>query len=169
VQLRGMDVVANLEYARSLEATWRAYRTSRSIAQPLVETRTSVVCDLLNARYYDSTRGQFLSQDPIFLSSSQNFGDPQSLNSYSYSEGNPINKSDPTGKATYIWSNGAGMSGIDTWNTGTYYENADNSMLQADAAQMHAEGPVGGLADFTMLNWPGSTWDYKSKANQSSG
>ena len=56
--------------------------------------------DYLNARYYDSSRGQFLSQDPIFLSSSssQNFGDPQSLNSYSYSEGNPIIKEDPSGK-----------------------------------------------------------------------
>jgi len=52
----------------------------------------------LNARYYDSTRGQFLSQDPIFLSSSQNLTDPQSLNSYSYSEGNPIVRSDPTGR-----------------------------------------------------------------------
>jgi RHS repeat-associated protein len=52
----------------------------------------------LNARYYDSSRGQFLTQDPLFLSSSQNLQDPQSLNSYSYSDDNPITKSDPTGK-----------------------------------------------------------------------
>ena len=53
---------------------------------------------MLNARYYDSARTQFLSQDPIFLSSSQNLSDPQSLNSYSYSEGNPIVRSDPGGR-----------------------------------------------------------------------
>ncbi|MBR0960891.1 LamG-like jellyroll fold domain-containing protein [Bradyrhizobium japonicum] len=52
----------------------------------------------LNARYYDSQRGQFLSQDPVFLSSSQLLRDPQSLNAYSYSDGNPITKSDPNGK-----------------------------------------------------------------------
>jgi RHS repeat-associated protein len=54
----------------------------------------------LNARYYEGNRGQFLSQDPIFVSGpqSQNLSDPQSLNAYSYSEDNPIIKSDPTGK-----------------------------------------------------------------------
>jgi hypothetical protein len=42
-------------------------------------------------------------------------------------------------------------------------------MLQADAAQMSAEGPIGGLYDFATLNWLGSTWDYKSRANPSAG
>jgi RHS repeat-associated protein len=93
-----VNVVADLQHVRSLDAMSRALRASRSSAQTLVEIRTSVVRDMLNARYYDSTRGQFLSQDPIFLSSSQNLADPQSLNSYSYSEGNPIVKSDPSGK-----------------------------------------------------------------------
>jgi len=63
----------------------------------------------LNARYYDSTRGQFLSQDPIFLSSSQHFGDPQSLNSYSYSEDNPISKEDPNSKYVEISAAGTYM------------------------------------------------------------
>lgn len=54
----------------------------------------------LNARYYNGTQGQFLSQDPIFLGDprQQKLQDPQSLNSYSYSEDNPITKSDPSGK-----------------------------------------------------------------------
>jgi RHS repeat-associated protein len=53
----------------------------------------------LNARYYNPAQGQFLSQDPVFLGSpaQQNLTDPQSLNSYSYAEDNPIVKSDPTG------------------------------------------------------------------------
>ena len=54
----------------------------------------------LNARYYNGNQGQFTSQDPMFLGSpaGQNLGDPQSLNSYSYSDDNPITKEDPTGK-----------------------------------------------------------------------
>jgi len=52
------------------------------------------------ARYQDPTRGQFLSEDPIFLNDpkQQNLTDPQSLNSYSYANDNPIGKSDPNGK-----------------------------------------------------------------------
>jgi RHS repeat-associated protein len=52
----------------------------------------------LNARYYNGTQGQFTSEDPVFLSTQQNLGDPQSLNAYSYSENDPITKSDPSGK-----------------------------------------------------------------------
>jgi RHS repeat-associated protein len=54
----------------------------------------------LNARYYNGAQGQFTSEDPMFLGnpSQQNLQDPQSLNSYSYSDDNPITKSDPNGK-----------------------------------------------------------------------
>jgi RHS repeat-associated protein len=57
----------------------------------------------LNARYYDSSKGKFLSQDPIFLGDpkKQDIANPQNLNSYSYAGNNPITKSDPTGKC--IW------------------------------------------------------------------
>ena len=53
----------------------------------------------LNARYYSPTQGQFLSEDPAFLGNpkQQGLGNPQNLNSYSYSVDNPITKSDPTG------------------------------------------------------------------------
>jgi RHS repeat-associated protein len=51
------------------------------------------------ARYYDPTRGQFISQDPVFWSQEQNLRDPQSLNSYSYAEDNPITGKDPDGKS----------------------------------------------------------------------
>jgi RHS repeat-associated protein len=56
--------------------------------------------DYLNARYYNGTQGQFTSQDPVFLGDAkqQQLQDPQSLNAYSYSEDNPITKSDPNGK-----------------------------------------------------------------------
>jgi RHS repeat-associated protein len=54
----------------------------------------------LNARFYDSSRGQFLSEDPVFQGEpgQQDLQNPQSLNSYSYANDNPISGSDPSGK-----------------------------------------------------------------------
>lgn len=52
----------------------------------------------MNARYYDGKRGQFLSQDPVFWSTKQNLANPQSFNSYSYAENNPVNLKDPDGR-----------------------------------------------------------------------
>ena len=47
------------------------------------EEGAGVVVGLLNARYYDSARGQFVSQDPVFLGDpkDQKLDDPRSLNS----------------------------------------------------------------------------------------
>jgi RHS repeat-associated protein len=83
---------------RSLAATWHALCLSSSDAQLLTSAAPSVGRALLNARYYNSTQGQFLTEDPIFLSSSQNLQDPQSLNAYAYSQDNPITKEDPNGR-----------------------------------------------------------------------
>src|SRR5262249_282899 len=65
----------------------------------------------LNARYYEGSRGQFISQDPSFLAvgdpnklkqvtglDQQVFlADPQIANSTSYGRDNPITKKDPDG------------------------------------------------------------------------
>jgi RHS repeat-associated protein len=70
----------------------------------------------LNARYYESTRGQFISQDPSFLSvgdpnqvkqvtgrDQQTFlADPQLANSYNYGRDNPITNKDPNGNSPLI-------------------------------------------------------------------
>ncbi|MFZ1987607.1 MAG: LamG-like jellyroll fold domain-containing protein [Minisyncoccia bacterium] len=58
----------------------------------------------LNARYYEGSRGQFLSQDPVFLGNprAQILTNPQSLNSYSYANGNPIVNKDPDGRAAIL-------------------------------------------------------------------
>ena len=55
--------------------------------------------DYLQARYYDSSRGQFVNEDPVFWGGpkQQNLADPQSLGAYSYSADNPITKRDPKG------------------------------------------------------------------------
>jgi RHS repeat-associated protein len=72
--------------------------------------------DYLQARYYDPSRGQFISQDPTFLavgnptqlqqlskqSQQQFLSDPQQLNSYSYGRDNPITRKDPDGNQEVV-------------------------------------------------------------------
>jgi RHS repeat-associated protein len=57
--------------------------------------------DYLQARYYDSARGQFVNEDPVFWGDpkDQNLRNPQSLNTYSYANDNPITNKDPQGNA----------------------------------------------------------------------
>ena len=95
-----MELVADIDRERSFDAMWCAYLTSNSVVENLAKNRTSVVRAFLNARYYNSAQGQFLSEDPVFLGNpkQQNLTDPQSLNTYSYSNDNPITKEDPSGK-----------------------------------------------------------------------
>jgi RHS repeat-associated protein len=77
--------------------------------------------DYLNARYYDSNRGQFVSQDPIFQQLGNQgieklgnrrlqliLADPQSLNPYSYAD-NPLTIKDPSGLMS---SNTAAILGL---------------------------------------------------------
>ena len=58
----------------------------------------------LNARYYEGSRGQFLSQDPVFWQVGSTkvgrvvLNDPQLMNSYGYSRNNPLRLSDPDGE-----------------------------------------------------------------------
>lgn len=62
----------------------------------------------MNARYYKSTAGKFMSQDPIFWElgeselTSQYFLDPQQMNSYSYVANRPMVYIDPTGEFS-VW------------------------------------------------------------------
>jgi RHS repeat-associated protein len=68
-------------------------------ARNLSEVDAGVVHALMQARYQNSSRGQFISEDPVFLGDprQQALTDPQSLNAYSYANDNPITKSDPSG------------------------------------------------------------------------
>jgi RHS repeat-associated protein len=68
-------------------------------ARNLFKVDAGVVHALLQARYYDGSKGEFLSEDPVFWGA-QNIAEPQSLNSYSYANDNPISRSDPNGLAT---------------------------------------------------------------------
>jgi RHS repeat-associated protein len=81
----------------ALGVMWRAYLDGKSKTQSGEKSSSGVGVHIyigqyfdsasslsyLNARYYNPLQGQFLSEDPIFLSASQNLGDPQSLNASS--------------------------------------------------------------------------------------
>jgi RHS repeat-associated protein len=94
--------------------------------------------DYLNARYYNSAQGQFITQDPVFIAlgsptqvqqiaqQQQNLllADPQTLNAYSYGRDNPVTLKDPNGAfipfivalaavfETYSWAQGS----VDSYN-----------------------------------------------------
>lgn len=61
----------------------------------------------LNARFYQSSRGQFLSEDPVFWEVGLTrdgktvLANPQAMNSYNYAEGSPIVKKDSTGRCPW--------------------------------------------------------------------
>ena len=83
-----------------------------SICQYIGERYDSSGLNYLNARYYNSVQGRFISEDPSFLAlgdsgrtltmTGMNLNtllmDPQLLNSYSYGRDNPITNMDSNGK-----------------------------------------------------------------------
>jgi RHS repeat-associated protein len=100
----------------------------------------------LNARYYNGTRGQFMSQDPEFWMptlSTQLLTDPQQQNSYSYSRNNPINGKDPSGRVLQLillpiigYAGGYGTSMLDDIAVGIQ-RGESNEQIRATIA-MHA-------------------------------
>jgi RHS repeat-associated protein len=77
-------------------------------ARNLFKVDAGVVHALMQARYQNSSRGQFISEDPVFLGDprQQTLTDPQSLNTYSYAVDNPVVMKDPSGKYFEISAGG---------------------------------------------------------------
>ncbi len=72
------------------------YDTPHKFAGSVHDTNTEL--NYMNARYYQGSRGQFISQDPMFWQlPSALLADPQQLNSYSYARNNPLIYKDPLG------------------------------------------------------------------------
>src|SRR6266566_2482749 len=97
-------LAADLDCEQSLEAMRHAFRASKFARRNYVEIDAGVVHALLNARYYSSDRGQFISEDPVFweIGLTQDgknaLANPQALNSYGYANDNPITGKDPLGR-----------------------------------------------------------------------
>jgi hypothetical protein len=83
-------------------------------ARNFFKVDAGVVHALLQARYYDGSKGGFLSEDPSYLAvgnpnqvkqvtgqdQSAFLADPQQSNSYGYARDNPITRSDPAGNSS---------------------------------------------------------------------
>src|SRR3989344_747978 len=99
-------VVQTLEYYPYGSIRINVSSDSSSASRQFIAQYADLISALnyLNARYYNAASGQFISQDPMFVTLSADayelLKDPQQLNSYSYARNNPISMSDPTGLLT---------------------------------------------------------------------
>jgi RHS repeat-associated protein len=90
----------------------------------------------LNARYYESNQGQFISQDPMFWSPESLLSNPQSMNSYSYGNNNPINMKDPQGLfAEYLYG---------AYSLSNYIQNSSNIPSDIRTMNYAVRSPVVG-------------------------
>jgi RHS repeat-associated protein len=110
--------------------------------------------DYLQNRYYDPSRGQFVTEDPAFWSVNQNLTDPQSFNAYSYANDNPITGKDP--------------NGLDDKNTGTII-----SLIEQAIAAIEQEIAIlsgsGGSSQKTTNGGAGATSQQNKSASASGG
>ncbi len=153
--------------------TTGALNEDHKYAGGIYDASTSL--NYLGARYYNAKTGQFLSEDPSFLAIGnpgqvqvltgmkleEVLMDPQSLNSYSYAENNPITKMDPngdwwkellTGKESF--SSFEGEVGEATQYMGSGWQNAMNHPVGVGMAVggLSAAAAVGGAAALTGLS-----------------
>jgi RHS repeat-associated protein len=114
----------------------------------------------LNARYYNNSRGNFASEDPVFWGKQQ-LENPQSMNSYGYAGRNPISQLDDSGKAFYYFTDGHvefhGTTGY------THTESGDNAYFAGNAGEMERQsGSLQAYNTFYNHVHSGGDWDFKS-------
>ena len=137
----------------------------------------------LNARYYDPEMGRFLGQDPVFILIGTDrkklnylLLTPQKLNSYSYTENNPVNNIDPTGGSTIsAWLNHpintfkqaafwtgitAGLSGVMGWNVSAGFLDHSLSLNPSDLNINESNDKYGVIGDIK------NSTEYKGLINQ---
>jgi len=106
-----------------------------------------------------------LSEDPVFLGDpkQQVLTDPQSLNSYSYANDNPITKSDPTGLDAFY--NNAGQKVFsDNRTNGVFSEAGDTAMLSSNVRSVTSGNAATNFANWLNSVRNGGAWDYKTPA-----
>jgi hypothetical protein len=87
----------------------------------------------MQARYQNPEVGRFVSQDPIFITSPEQYlVDPQQANSYSYARNNPLILIDSTGEKVELVTRRVGVFGghmffkVTPDNSHTHYINGVN-------------------------------------------
>jgi hypothetical protein len=133
----------------------------------LVRKMNVARCVFLNARYYESARGQFISEDPSFLAvgdpalvkqvtgqEQRSFlSDPQQMNSTSYGRDNPIRYKDPNGNAFGV-DDALGFIGGGTVGTAAYL--VTSVVTQQPLSWSGAAGSfvTGGIIGWGAVNTP---------------
>jgi len=107
----------------------------------------------------DPARGQFISQDPVFWSQKQNIANPQSLNSYSYADDNPISRSDPNGLSAKT-----GLQGLLSQLSSTLQALAVQ-LSQPQVVQYYQAARTG----VTLASNPGAVWNSARSYVSSTG
>lgn len=134
----GMQLIQTFDYAPygSVIASTNASSTTTTLGRQYIgEFSDASGLSYLNARYLNASQGQFTAQDPTFWGK-QNIGEPQSLNSYSYANDNPITGKDPKGDTAYYFDNGHITFTAPFFNNLQYTESQQRQMLNNNAALM---------------------------------
>ncbi|UUU31362.1 hypothetical protein JIX56_16425 [Streptomyces sp. CA-210063] len=97
----------------------------------------------IGAREYDQASGRFLSADPVI-----DIADPLQMNGYTYSNGSPISKSDPTGLILYYEGGGGGSTNNGSGNTS---KGRDGKEMAADRLRHNAA--VAAVAIYLRFLW----------------
>jgi RHS repeat-associated protein len=156
-----MNVLAANDYFPygALRINSGTYVSQRQYVGQFTDSQTSL--SYLNSRYFDSTRGQFLSQEPIFLNigdpgrvsqlaqlDQQTYlGDPQQLNAYSYGRDNPIARKDPNGRFAQVL---AGAVIGDVMGVGSQLY-SDLSTGQTSGVSTYVAAGLGGAANGAVI------------------
>jgi RHS repeat-associated protein len=109
--------------------------SSGSLTQPLrwkgrgYDAETGLI--YMRARYYDPTVGRFISEDPIGLEGG--------INPYTFADGEPVNRADPSGMECLEWG---GFRAVEVSPGHTvYYAKCTNYQLEAITSTAYA--PIG--------------------------
>ncbi len=89
----GEELIAN-QGARSPVMGYVADDTRQKFTSKERDSETGL--DYFLARYYSAIQGRFISPDPLYIELKR-LADPQQLNLYNYTRGNPLKFLDPTG------------------------------------------------------------------------
>jgi hypothetical protein len=143
-------------------------------ARNLFKADAGVVHALLQARYYDGSKGEFLSEDPSFLAvgnpgqlkqltqqeQQQFLLDPQQMNSYGYGRDNPISKSDPAGLDAKLFSSSPLLATLELYGYVSLLNDANsyfNKPSQSAAAQNSTKAQLQFDTVVTAAGFLGST------------
>jgi RHS repeat-associated protein len=109
--------------------------------------------DYMDARYYGSNMGRFMSPDPVFASKYK-VADPQQWNMYAYARNNPLSITDPTGLDFNI--TGCGNNSATCQNNMFGTTSTDANGKSSFSATVISNGADGGLVDQHGNSYSGS-------------